>query len=190
MTHAIEICGDLWLVWFAGWMVASLWTKRAAEHVDLMRQLSYGVPVVLGFGLLFSNRISLAWLSVRLLPHSAVKDLAGVVLTIAGLSFATWARVHLGRNWSSAPMIKEGHQLIRTGPYRLVRHPIYTGLLLSAMGTFLVNAKVRGLLGVVILYLAFVIKSRIEEGFMVRTFGAEYEDYRRTTGAILPRMSF
>src|SRR5271166_5244673 len=110
MNHAMEICGDLWLAWFAGWVLAGLWTKRSAERVDFKRQMYYAIPVVLGFTLLFSDRIPLGWLSLRLLPHSESKDIAGIVLTVAGLAFATWARIHLGRNWSSAPMIKEGHQ--------------------------------------------------------------------------------
>ena len=187
MIYAREICGDLWLIFFAGWVLAGLWTKRSAERVDFRRQMIYAIPVVLGFTLLFSRHIPLEWLNVRLLPHSEGKDIAGIILTIAGMGFAIWARIHLGRNWSSAPMIKQDHELIRSGPYRVVRHPIYTGLLLSAIGTFLVNAKVRGLLGVGLIYLAFVIKSRIEEEFMVRMFGDQYQDYRRTTGAIIPR---
>jgi protein-S-isoprenylcysteine O-methyltransferase Ste14 len=114
--------------------------------------------------------------------------IAGLATTVAGMPFAVWARVHLGRNWSSAPMIKKQHELVRSGPCRLVRHPIYTGLLLSAMGTFLVKGKVRGVLGVVLIYSGFAIRSRIKEEFKVRTFGSQYDDYRRTTGAIFPRV--
>jgi protein-S-isoprenylcysteine O-methyltransferase Ste14 len=103
-----------------------------------------------------------------------------------GLAF--WARVYLGRNWSSAPTIKEHHELIRSGPYRFVRHPIYTGILLAMVGTFLANGKVRGALSVVVVWFAWTVKSRMEEEFMVRTFGAQYEEYRRTTGALFPRL--
>lgn len=188
MTRATQICGDLWLIFFAGWIFASFWTKRTAERVTSKRQMYYAIPVVLGFTLLLSGRIEIAWLDKRLWPRTEPVDIAGIAITLAGLALAVWARVHLGRNWSSAPMIKEGHQLIRSGPYRLVRHPIYSGLLLASIGTFLANGKVRGIIGVVLIYFALVIKSRIEEEFMARTFGSEYEDYRRTTGAILPRV--
>jgi protein-S-isoprenylcysteine O-methyltransferase Ste14 len=104
------------------------------------------------------------------------------------MCFAVWARVYLGRNWSSAPTIKEGHQLIRGGPYRFVRHPIYTGILLALVGTVLANGKVRGALAVVLIWFAWTVKSRMEEEFMMRTFGAEYEEYRRTTGGLIPRI--
>ena len=184
----MQICGDLWLVFFTGWLLAAFWSKRGAERVTSRRQMYYAVPVVLGFTLLLSSRVEIEWLNLRFMPRSAPVQVAGLAITVAGMGFAVWARVHLGRNWSSAPMIKEQHELIRSGPYRLVRHPIYTGLLLAAVGTFLVSGKVRGVLGVVLIYLGFVIKSRIEEEFMVRTFGSEYDDYRRSTGAIFPRV--
>ena len=85
-------------------------------------------------------------------------------------------------------MLREGHELIRSGPYRYVRHPIYTGILLAMVGTFLANGKVRGALAVVFVWIGWTIKSRMEEEFMVRNFGSKYEDYRRTTGALIPRV--
>jgi protein-S-isoprenylcysteine O-methyltransferase Ste14 len=184
----MQLCGDLWLLFFAGWILAAFWTKRTAERVSSRRQMYYAIPVLAGFYLLLSSRWEFARLDQRILPRNGVLEIAGLIMTVAGMAFAVWARVHLGSNWSSAPMIKEHHQLVRSGPYRWVRHPIYTGLLLSSCGTFLVNGKVRGALGVALLYLAFVIKSRIEEEFMGRTFGSEYEDYRRSTGGIIPRL--
>ena len=186
MEHATQICGGIWLVFFLGWILAAFWSKRAAERVPPSRQMRYAIPVFLGFTLLLSSRIEIPVLQTRILPKTAPLQIAGLVLTVAGMAFAVWARVYLGSNWSSAPMVKQGHELIRSGPYRLVRHPIYTGLLTSSVGTLLVNGKVRAVIGVVLIYVAFVIKSRIEEEFMVRTFGAEYEDYRRTTAAIIP----
>ena len=129
-----------------------------------------------------------ATLNQRILPRNEALEIAGLIATVAGMASAVWARVHLGSNWSSAPMIKEHHQLVRSGPYHWVRHPIYTGLRLSSRGTFLAKGKMRGALGVSLIYLAFVIKSRIEEEFMGRTFGSEYEDYRRSTRGIIPRL--
>jgi len=116
--------------------------------------------------------------------------IAAIAITIAGMALAVWARVYLGRNWSSAPTIKQQHQLIRSGPYRFVRHPIYSGILLAMAGTFLANGKVRGAVAVVLVWLAWSIKSGMEEVFMTRTFGAEYEEYCRTTGALFPRIQF
>jgi len=188
MINAMRVCSNLWLVFFLSWMLAALRTKRTVERVNWRRGLYYGLPVVLGFYLMFSKNIDVSWLNRRILPHSQELAIAAIVVTVAGLLFAVWARVCLGRNWSSAPTIKEQHQLIRTGPYRFVRHPIYSGILLAMVGTFLANAKVRGALGVVLVWFAWTVKTRMEEQFMVRTFGAEYEEYRRTTGALLPRL--
>jgi protein-S-isoprenylcysteine O-methyltransferase Ste14 len=188
MINGKQICSDLWLAFFVLWMLAALQTKRAARSADLGRRLAYGIPVVLGFSLMFSDRRQIPWLNMRILPRTQELAIAAIALTLAGMAFAVWARVHLGRNWSSAPTIKEQHQLIRSGPYRLVRHPIYTGLLIALAGTFLANGRVRGALSLVVVWLAFDIKRRIEEDFMVQTFGPQYEDYRRTTGALFPRI--
>jgi protein-S-isoprenylcysteine O-methyltransferase Ste14 len=92
----------------------------------------------------------------------------------------------LGRNWSSEVMIKADHQLIRTGPYRVVRHPIYTAILGLAIGTALISGRVVSLLGVLAFLLAYVRKLRIEERALGETFGAEWEDYRKHSWALVP----
>ena len=188
MINAKLICDDLWMAFFVVWMLAALRTKRSAQSADWGRRLTYGIPVVLGFSLMFSDRWPAPWLDRRVLPRTQELAIAAIALTLAGMALAVWARVHLGRNWSSAPSIKEQHQLIRSGPYRLVRHPIYTGLLIALAGTLLANGRVRGALTLVVVWLAFDIKRRIEEDFMVQTFGPQYEDYRRSTGALFPRL--
>jgi len=188
MITGWRVCSYLWLTFFVLWMIAALFTKRSVERISWQRGLRYGIPVVIGYYLMFSLKLDIPWLRDRILPRSESLDIAAILITIAGMLFAVWARVYLGRNWSSAPMIREQHELIRSGPYRLVRHPIYTGILLAMVGTFLANAKVRGLLAVVFVWIGWTIKSRMEEEFMVRTFGAEYEEYRRTTGALVPKL--
>ena len=114
----------------------------------------------------------------------------GVALTAMGIAFAVWARAYVGRNWSSAVTIKVGHRLVRTGPYAWVRHPIYTGILLGMLGTALVRRQPRGFIAFLLLWLAFLVKSRMEERFMRQAFGSEYEDYSHTTGALVPRIHF
>ena len=190
MINGMQICSYLWLTFFALWMLAALSTKRAAEKVDWGRRLYYGIPVVLAYYCMFSMDLDIPWLQKRILPKTPELAISAIVITILGMALAFWARVYLGRNWSSAPTIKQQHQLIRSGPYRFVRHPIYSGLLLAMAGTFLANGKVRGAVAVVLMWLAWSIKSRMEEVFMTRTFGAEYEEYRRTTGALFPRIQF
>jgi protein-S-isoprenylcysteine O-methyltransferase Ste14 len=112
----------------------------------------------------------------------------GAALTLGGLLFAISARLYLGKNWSGLVQVKQDHELIRTGPYHFVRHPIYSGIILALIGTAICRRNVWGFAGVVLVCLGLWLKSRLEERFMVATFGAQYEDYRRTTGALLPRL--
>ena len=97
-----------------------------------------------------------------------------------------WARVHLGRNWSGSVTVKEGHELIRSGPYRYVRHPIYTGLLAAVLGSAIASGTVRALLGLLIIAAALLRKLRVEERFMRETFPGEYQRYARTDAGAHP----
>ena len=98
----------------------------------------------------------------------------GAAVTIAGLLFAVWAREHLGRNWSRSVTIKQGHELITTGPYAVVRHPIYTGILTGFLGTAIALSQVRGFIGFVLIFLVLWLKLRTEEEWMRSQFGETY----------------
>ncbi len=185
---AMNICSLLWCLLLLVWLVAWLRTKRTQERAPFASRLAYGVPVVLGAYLAFNQDLHLRWLDLPLIPHYIAVEVLAVPLTAAGIAFAIWARFYLGQNWSSAVTIKVGHELIRTGPYAWVRHPIYSGLLLAMIGTALARPEPRSLLAVALLWLGFSIKRRMEEGFMRKTFGTEYDDYSRTTGALVPRL--
>ena len=188
---AIRICSLLWTLLGLVWLMAWLRTKRTQERASFASRLLYGVPVGAAFYLLLSDKVPADWLS-RVIPHYILifVESVAVTLTALGIALAIWARFYLGQNWSSAVTIKVGHQLIRTGPYAWVRHPIYSGMLLAAIGTALARSAPRGLLAIALLWLGFWIKSRMEEGFMRKTFGPEYEDYSRSTGALIPRRRF
>src|SRR5579884_4274235 len=118
-------------------------------------------------------------LNHRFAPKSQVLSWLGLCLTAAGLAFAIEARLYLGGNWSSAVTIKQDHTLVRSGPYALARHPIYSGFILGLFGTALVQAQWRSLVGVGLLFCAFWIKSGREETFMLERFGDEYVQYRQ-----------
>jgi len=123
---------------------------------------------------------------VRFVPDTAIAGLAGTVLTVIGLGFSVWARLHLGKNWSSMVMIKEEHQLIRTGPYRFVRNPMYTGMLTAYIGVVIALGILAGLFALVILIISLWIKISAEEEMLQEAFGEEYEQYRRDVKAIIP----
>ena len=184
------VCGYLWLAWLAIWMLLAIRTKRTQSREGISSRLSYMVLTVAAFFLMFSADAPRSWLRIPLFSASHWTQSLAVAITAAGLGFALWARAYLGTNWSGTVTVKVGHQLVRTGPYRWVRHPIYFGMVLAMFGTALERNQVRGLVAVVLLYAGFKVKSRIEERAMSNTFGAEYDEYSRSTGAILPRLRF
>jgi protein-S-isoprenylcysteine O-methyltransferase Ste14 len=110
----------------------------------------------------------------------------GAIIQAVFIALAIWARRHLGRNWSGAVRIGVDHELVRTGPYRLVRHPIYTAMLGMFLGTAISSSQYHALLGLVILIFAYLRKTRLEEQILQQTFGAEYDAYRRGTWALVP----
>ncbi len=180
----------MWLGWIVIWMLLALRTKRARQKLKLSQALPYVVPTGVGAFLIFNRpeilkRIGLwcPWVSSQAWLSSL-----GMTMTAAGLLFAIWARLYLGRNWSGQVTVKEDHELIHGGPYRFVRHPIYSGLLVALAGTTLCIRNLWAFLGFALVWLGFWLKSRLEERFMIETFGTQYEDYRRMTGAILPRL--
>ena len=111
---------------------------------------------------------------------------AGIAVEALGLLLAIWSRRHLGRYWSGEISIKVDHQLIRTGPYRLLRHPIYTGLLTMYAGAALVTGEWLAILGLAMAVFAYWRKIRLEETNLDVAFGPEYKAYRQDTWALIP----
>lgn len=187
---AIEVCKWMWMGWAALWIAWSVRTKRAQVRLDWWQTLTYVVPTAAGGWLFFArssmpSRVGVRW---GVIPPIPWVMWLGAAVTLAGFLFAVWARLSLGRNWSGMVTVKHEHQLIRTGPYRFVRHPIYLGILIAMVGTTICRGNLWSFVGVALVWLGLWLKLRFEERFMVETFGAEYESYRRTTGAILPRL--
>jgi protein-S-isoprenylcysteine O-methyltransferase Ste14 len=175
-----------WLCFWAYWFVAALFAKRIARRQATSTTLLYVVFVLPAFFLVFDPNWGVGWLGRYFLPDSRSKFASGIAITCIGLAFAIWARIFLGSNWSGSVAVKEQHTLTRTGPYRWVRHPIYTGMLVGAAGTAVSVGEWRGVCGVVLMTLGFYIKARQEEQLMMQTFGAQYEEYKRATGMLLP----
>lgn len=184
----MKICEYLWLGWIAIWLLWAIRTKPAQRRESVSSRLSYTIAVVAGGFAMFADEVQAPWMNRVILPRDLWIAWLGIAITAAGLLFATWARVHLGGNWSGAVTVKFDHQLIRTGPYRFVRHPIYTGLVLAMLGTALDRRQVRGFVAAALFYFGFTIKRRIEDGYMRETFGSQYDDYMRSTGALFPRL--
>jgi protein-S-isoprenylcysteine O-methyltransferase Ste14 len=186
--NGMLICVYLWAAMYVLWLIWAVRTKPTRSKEGLGSRMSHRLPVIVAYVLMFAPYTAKGWLQSQVFPGRFWVQLLGVSFTALGLLFAVWARLYLGGNWSSAVMVKVGHELVRSGPYRWVRHPIYSGLVFAMLGTAIANQEVRGVIALVLAFIGFTIKSRIEERAMSSTFGVEYEEYSRNTGGILPRL--
>ena len=187
MQSILILCVNAaWIVTGIVWLFGAIRTKRTVRTQTSGSRLLQLALVSAAFVLLFNYRVPAGPLDRRFVPDSALSDALGLVLTLAGTGFAIWARVFLGRNWSAIVTIKHDHQMISSGPYALVRHPIYSGFLLGTLGTAIAYGEIRGLAAVGLAFLAWWMKSRLEEKFMEQRFGAEYSAYKRRVKALIP----
>lgn len=168
------------------WLVGLAFTKQTVRSQPVAARLFHLVMVLLGFALLGSRWFESGWMSLRIIAETEGLRLAGLIVTVIGCAFAIWARLTLGSNWSGRATVKAGHELITTGPYAMARHPIYTGILIGALGTSLATCEWRCVLGMVLLALAFMMKMSQEEGLMMQTFPVDYPAYRRRVKALVP----
>jgi protein-S-isoprenylcysteine O-methyltransferase Ste14 len=176
----------LWSAWALYWLITAASTKTTQRRESPGSRLAHVIPLVIGGVLIAWHQTRWPWLTARLWPRSLTVYWVGVALLAAGLAFAVWARVHLGRNWSGTVTVKEGHELIRSGPYAFVRHPIYTGILAAVLGTVIASSTVHAALGLLVIAAALLRKLRIEERFMRETFPGEYERYSAAVPALIP----
>jgi protein-S-isoprenylcysteine O-methyltransferase len=173
------------------WLAAAWASKRAVRREAAASRLLHMAIMAAVFALLFPElpfvgKLPVGPLVWRFAPDSPVIAWTGVVLTVAGCAFAIWARLLLGANWSSSVTVKHDHQLIRKGPYAIVRHPIYSGFLLGMLGTALELGEWRGIAGLVLAFVGWGMKSRREEDFMAAQFGPAYTDYQHEAKALIP----
>jgi protein-S-isoprenylcysteine O-methyltransferase Ste14 len=176
----------LWLSWGLYWWVSSLEVKATARRESVLSRFLHIAPLVIAALLLWVPGAWLDGLSGRFLPPAAWLFWAGFAVAAAGLLFTVWARRHLGKNWSGIVTIKEGHELITSGPYALVRHPIYTGLLLAFAGSAIALGEWRGILAVALVLWSLWRKLRIEERWMREQFGEAYQAYSLRVAALVP----
>ena len=176
----------LWFVFIAVWIALARGGKAVAERESRYSRLSHYLPLAIAIYLLSAPHVPIAPLNDRFAPLSLWPVRFGAALTFAGLAFALWARMLLGGNWSSSVTIKRDHELVVDGPYRWVRHPIYTGILVALAGTALAVGEWRAALAVVFAAAAFWRKLRIEEALMRRQFGDTYAQYAARVPALIP----
>jgi protein-S-isoprenylcysteine O-methyltransferase Ste14 len=181
-----KIACDLLLVLGAVWLFGLLSAKPTARTQSSGSRLLEMGLTILAFCLVFTPYFQSGWRALNFVPNSDLAGAIGLLLVLLGVAFSIWARLVLGGNWSSAVTVKQGHTLICRGPYTIVRHPIYTGLLFALLGVAIIVGQVRGLLGVGVLALAYWLKLRMEERFMLEQFGADYRRYQERVKALIP----
>ena len=177
----------LWAAWFVSWTVARLWANRTEKRAGLGAELGFRALLGVGTVLLFVFPLShIRFAQVRLW-HLGDASWTLVALTATGLLFTWWARIHLGRLWSDLIVKKAGHHIVDTGPYRLVRHPIYAGLIFAAFATAIEKGTSFALLGAVIVSVAFYTKARREERFLRAEMDEHaYAAYASKTAMLVP----
>jgi protein-S-isoprenylcysteine O-methyltransferase Ste14 len=179
-----------WAAWAVSWFLAALWAGRTAKRAGFAAQLPYRIVTIFGAYLLFApyarHRYAEYFVGrLWTLDNDVEWALVGVI--VLGFLFAWWARIYLGPLWSGFVMKKEGHYIVDTGPYAIVRHPIYTGILLSCFATAAQIGTVTAILGAVIMTAGFWMKARLEERFLRQELGAEaYDSYRRRVPMLVP----
>ncbi len=176
----------LWLSWVLYWWIAARGVKRTERMEPPASSLVHVLPLLLAAWLLWAQRVPIEFLNERLFGWTPWAFWVGALLTAAGLAFSVWARAHIGRNWSGTVTIKQDHTLVCSGPYALVRHPIYTGLLLAFAGSALARGQWRGVFALLIAWAALWRKLQVEERWMRERFGEEYVAYQRRVPALVP----
>lgn len=180
--------GLFWLVFWIIWWLAAFTSKRAVQVQSGGSRILQSGLLLIGLMFIFNfwDFFTQGWPVTRLVPHTSSWILAGTALTLLGLLFTLWARTILGSNWSGRVTIKQDHELILRGPYALVRHPIYTGLLTALLGTAIIYGYARCFAGVLICTFGLWLKSQTEEKFMLQQFGNQYAAYRQRVRALVP----
>ncbi len=175
-----------WLTLAVVWAVTAARVKPTVRKEALDQRIGHLATFAIAFGLLFAASARTGWLALVLIPPSRWTSAAGFAVTAAGAGFAVWSRFCLGGNWSALVALKAGHTLVRTGPYTVVRHPIYAGLLAAMAGTAIARGDVAAFVGVAVAFAGWLAKARREESFLLSQFGELYLTYRREVKTLVP----
>jgi len=182
----ILVAASLWLAWLVSWQFAALWrdkpTVRAPRRDYRLLFVMISAGMILMYGVV-PARQPVLWQVGPVLGWSMI------ALTAAGIAFAWWARISLGRLWSGGIERMAAHRVVETGPYAFVRHPIYTGLIAGAVAMAGLQAKPWPILGAALFTLGFALKAKVEERFLEKEIGG-YDAYRRRVSMIVPLPKF
>jgi protein-S-isoprenylcysteine O-methyltransferase Ste14 len=176
-----------WIVFVLYWIVSAIRTRDTLQTESFASRYAILLIEVAGFVLLFRHSAGIGFLGNRFMHRTLASAIVGSILTWMGIGLAIWARYHLAEYWSARITIKEDHQLIRTGPYARLRHPIYSGIVLAAIGSAVVIDQWRCVLGVCLVLIGYCIKARKEETMPTQQFGDAFREHQKHAGFLIPR---
>ncbi len=182
----IIIC---WIVFFFYWLISSFFVKKSETKRNWKGQIIWRI-IVLGLAIIFitlsKGQSSISKAFQPFFSSSSTLQVVWTVLVVLGLLGAIWARVYLGKNWSGYVTYKENHELVTSGPYKFVRHPIYSSAILMVIGTFLYYPNIFVLAFLISWSTMFIMRTKREEKIMIKLFGKKYEDYIKKTKRLIP----
>jgi len=176
----------IWVAYFVYWKTISGNVKSAARTEPFLSRTIRAIAIILAILLLAIPQLPIPLISLRFLPVGELFFWIGLLITISGLGFSVWARSKLGRNWSQEVTIKDDHQLITDGPYALVRHPIYTGLIFGFIGSSIALGEIRGLISDLLVFAVLLYKLKLEDKWLMEQFGDPYKRYCKKVAALIP----
>ncbi len=176
-----------WIVFVLYWIVSAIRTRDTLQTESFASRYAILLIEAAGFVLLFRHSAGIGFLGHRVMHRTLPSAIVGSILTWMGIGLAIWARYHLAEYWSARITIKEDHQLIRTGPYTRLRHPIYSGIVLAAIGSAVVIDQWRCVLGVCLVLMGYCIKARKEETMLTQQFGDAFREHQKQAGFLIPR---
>ena len=175
----------LWAGFALSWIAAMPWSSAIEKRVGMSREVAYRIVLIAG-GLIFLIPAHGYEGPLRLwyLPYKTVWPTIGLI--VVGIALSWWARIRLGSLWSGQVTKKEDHRVVDTGPYRIVRHPIYTGILLAIYATAALKGTVLAIAGALLITIGLWMKARLEERFLRQELGSDYDAYRARVPMLMP----
>lgn len=177
-SQLITLC---WLIFLLYWLVSAIGVKKTIKRNHWWQGSLFRIIILIAFLQVFNLHAFQYFAAYsKITPSNPITSVIGVILCAGGIFFAIWARTHLGKNWGMPMSRKENPELVTSGPYRLVRHPIYTGILLAMLGTLL-TSDILWVAPLIFIFIYFIYSAKMEEKLMLRQFPNEYAIYRKKT---------
>ena len=184
----IGVLAWAWVSFGVYWLIAARWVKAARTTESPVYRIFRILLLVISFTLLFARWAAVGFLGWHFFPQTQSLAYLGFAFALTGLAIAIWARVSLGQYWSDKIVLKVDHQLIRSGPYARLRHPIYSGVLLGVAGSAVVMDQWRGVLAFLLLLTNYAVKAKREDKLLAETFPGDFAEHERNAGFLLPRL--